>query len=270
MSEQKVIAMVAQPGSRESIAADLRRLGVTPGMVLIVHSSLSAMGWVNGGPVSVIYALLDVLGSSGTLVTPTHSSDYSDPALWENPPVPRSWHESVRQTMPLFDPQRTPTRGIGRIPELFRTWSGVLRSAHPQLSFAAWGKEASFVTGDHSLAYSLGEGSPLARVYELGGYILLIGVGYDRNTSFHLAEYRVPNPPQRSSGTPWLENGRQIWKEFPDIDFQDDHFPAIGQDFEQQGGVKIGHIGAAESRLLPQRPAVDFAQEWLAKFRKQT
>ena len=60
------------------------------------------------------------------------------------------------------------------------------------MSFASWGKEAEFVIARHELAYSLGERSPLARIYELHGRILLIGVGYDRNTSFHLAEYRVP------------------------------------------------------------------------------
>lgn len=85
MSEEKTVSMVSQPGTRESIAADLRRLGVEPGMVLIVHSSLSAIGWVNGGPVTILHALKDVLTPTGTLVMPTHSADYSDPANWHPP-----------------------------------------------------------------------------------------------------------------------------------------------------------------------------------------
>ena len=61
------------------------------------------------------------------------------------------------------------------------------------MSFAAWGKHAEFVTDGHSLDNGLGETSPLARVYDLDGYVLLLGVDYDSNTSFHLAEYRAPH-----------------------------------------------------------------------------
>ena len=269
MSEEKSIEMVGQPGTRQSIALDLRRIGVDKGMTLIVHSSLSGMGWVNGGPVSVIKALMDVLTEEGTLVMPAHSSELSDPALWQNPPVPKEWQDTIRDTMPLFDPRRTPTRQMGRIAELFRTWPGVKRSAHPQMSFAAWGQDAGFVTDNHALEYSLGDKSPLARVFDLDGFILLIGVGYDRNTSFHLAEYRVPNPPLMRTGTPWIEQGRRIWKEFDDVEFDDDLFPSIGQVLEQTSSVKIGNIGAAPCRLMSQRSAVDFAQEWLLKHKKR-
>lgn len=269
MSEEQSIERVSQPGTRESITNDLRQLGVERGMVLIVHSSLSSLGWVNGGPVVVIQALMDVLTVEGTLVMPAHSSNLSDPAQWQNPPVPHEWHDTIRATMPLFDPHLTPTRQMGRIAELFRTWPGVKRSAHPQMSFAAWGQDADFVTDNHALAYSLGERSPLARVYDLAGSILLIGVGYDRNTSLHLAEYRVPNPPLRRSGAPWIEGQQRIWKEFDDIEFDDDLFPEIGQAFEHSFSVNSGQIGAAKCRLLPQRSAVGFAQQWLLHHKKQ-
>ena len=269
MSEETTIGMVSRPGTRESIATDLRLLGVESEMVLIVHSSLSSIGWVNGGPVAVIQALMDVLTDKGTLVMPTHSSELSDPVHWQNPPVPPEWQETIRETMPRFDPHSTPTRQMGRIAELFRTWPSVKRSAHPQMSFAAWGQNADFVTDNHALEYSLGEKSPLARVYDLDGSILLIGVGYDRNTSFHLAEYRVPNPPLMRSGAPWMDGEFRIWKEFSDVDFDDELFPSIGLANEQTSTVKIGQIGAAQCRLMSQRSAVDFAQEWLSKRKKR-
>lgn len=265
--EAAAIEKVPLPVTRASLADDFRALGLRAGMTVLVHSSLSALGWVCGGPVAVIQALQDVLTLSGTLVMPTHSSDYSDPAEWRNPPVPPDWVPVVRGEMPLFDPQRTPTRGMGRIPELFRTWPDVRRSRHPQLSFAAWGREAEFVTAVHSLSYALGEQSPLARIYELDGFVLLLGVGYDSNTSMHLAEYRAPNPPQQPNGCPWLEEGRRVWKRFDDIEFNDDVFPEIGAAFEQSRPVSTGKVGAATCRLMRQRALVDFTRDRVAEYR---
>lgn len=264
MSEISTIEMVSNPATRESVARDLRRLGIHPGQVVLVHCSLSSLGWVSGGPVAVIQALMDVLTLEGTLMMPAHSGDYSDPALWEHPPVPEAWWETIRRTMPLYDPKRTPTRDIGRVPELFRTWPDVLRSDHPQLSFAAWGWHARFLTEGHELANALGETSPLARLYDLDGSVLLLGVGYDSNTSLHLAEYRAPHPPVFQNGVPWLENNERVWKTYTEVDFNEDVLTEIGVDFEKAHEVRIGNVAAAACRLMSQRPLVDFATAWVA------
>ncbi len=260
-----LIARTPWPRTRESLAADLRQLGVTPGMILLVHSSLSSIGWVVGGEIAVIQALLDVLGPAGTLAMPTHSGANSDPAQWSRPPVPEAWWPVVREHTPAFDPHLTPTRQMGRIAELFRTWSGVVRSYHPAVSFAALGPQAEFITANHSLDDSLGEGSPLARIYELDGWVLLLGAGHGNNTSLHLAEYRQPNPPKRvENASAVFEEGRRIWRTLMDIDLNDEVFPVLGVEFDQTGQVRIGYVGSAEARLFRQRPAVDFAVEWLA------
>src|SRR5512146_2871888 len=99
MSEAETISKIGMPRTRESLAHDFRTLGVEPGMVVIVHSSLSAIGWVCGGAVAVIQALLDVLTPLGTLVMPAHSGELSDPAQWHHPPVPESWWSVIRETM---------------------------------------------------------------------------------------------------------------------------------------------------------------------------
>ena len=122
---------------------------------------------------------------------------------------------------------------------------------------------------NHALDHSLGEGSPLARLYDLDAHVLLLGVGYDRNTSFHLAEYRAPGALPVTLGAPILEEGRRVWKEYADIDIDSDPFPAIGTAFEEEGSVRIGLVGSTRARLLPQRAAVDFATAWLTARREQ-
>ena len=99
MSEQDVIARTPEPATIKSLRADLRALGVTPGDTLLVHTSLSGIGWVCGGAQTVVMALLDAISdesATGTLVMPAHSGDWSDPAQWEAPPVPTQWVPIIR------------------------------------------------------------------------------------------------------------------------------------------------------------------------------
>jgi aminoglycoside 3-N-acetyltransferase len=257
------------PATHASVAADLRALGVAPGMVLVVHSSLRSLGPVIGGAVAVILALEEVLGPGGTLVMPTHTADLTDPALWVNPPVPESWWPVIRATMPAYDPALTPTYHMGWIAETFRKQAGVMRSANPDASFAAWGRHARAVTEDHALVPLFGEQSPLARVYDLDGHVLLLGVSHYRNTSLHLAEYRARIPHRTmQTGAPMLVDGQRQWVSYSDIDWDDTGFEELGAAFAQDTGLQhAGTVAQAPALLMPQRALVDYAVGWLERAR---
>ncbi|MEU8827495.1 AAC(3) family N-acetyltransferase [Streptomyces sp. NPDC048636] len=252
--------------TRGSLAAELRELGLRPGETLLVHSSLSALGWVCGGAGTVVQALLDVLGTQGTLVVPTHSGDNSDPAGWCAPPVPETWWAEIRAAMPGYDPRTTPTRGVGRIPETLRTWPGALRSAHPQTSFAAVGADARAIVDGHALDCRLGERSPLARLEEAAARILLLGAGFGSCTAFHLAEYRIPAPVVDNSFAVITPRGRR-WRTVRDTSISEERFEELGADFARERPVLRGRVGAAEARLFALADAVGYAETWLAAHR---
>lgn len=210
---------------------------------------------------------MDVLGNEGTLIMPAHSGDWSDPEEWENPPVPNEWVNVIYENMPAFEPNKTPTRGMGCIAELFRTFPNTLRSDHPQVSFSANGKYAKKIVDDHLLTPQFGMESPLGKMYDLSAKVLLLGVGYDSCTSFHLAESLIKEMPIKRMGTAMLDKGKRVWKWFDDYDYNSDDFDLIGQKFEENSSVHKGKVANADCKLFDIKDGVDFAKSWLKKYR---
>lgn len=252
--------------SKDSLVQDLQQLGVEPRMRLMVHASFKAIGHVVGGPAAVVLALEEAVTPAGTLVMPTFTEHLCDPKEGENW-YPEHQREFVRQHLPLYDPDLTPgDKANGVLPEVLRRQQGVIRSSHPHLSFAAWGKHAHEIIDQHSLHYALGDQSPLGRLYALQGHILLLGAPQDSNTSIHLAEYRQPPAVMRPKR--WdalmLVDGERTWTHYDDIENTNRDFPAILQAFRQTEGLcHAGDIGEAESWLLSQVQLVDFAVNWM-------
>ncbi|UVE49511.1 AAC(3) family N-acetyltransferase [Haloferax larsenii] len=263
MTEADAIERVDEPVTVSSLVSDLRELGVGAGDTLLVHASLSSLGWVAVDPTAVVDALQTVLTEEGTLVMQTHSGQYSDPAVWENPPVPDNWVQTVRDERPPYRPKVTPTRGMGAIPECFRNYPGVVRSGHPVYSVAAWGAAAEEIVADHSIDHGLGENSPLARAYDRDADVLHLGTGYSTNTSIHLAEYRADFEKEyTTSSAPLLRDGERVVVEYDDLETSTDDFEELGADFEAEVDVTEGVVGAATCKLMDQPELVDFAVDW--------
>ncbi|MBI1279981.1 MAG: aminoglycoside N(3)-acetyltransferase [Anaerolineaceae bacterium] len=270
MSEAETISSAELPLTVDQMVEQLRACGLEAGQTVLVHSSMSKLGWVAGGAQAVIQALVRALGENGTLMMPTHTTQNTDPANWSNPPVPKAWVPIIQANTPAFDASVTPTRGMGVIPELFRTWPEVIRSEHPIGSFAARGPNAVSLTRDHQLLDMFGNRSPLGMLYELDGYILLLGVDHANNTSLHLAENRAHWTGKFfiHEATAMLVNGVREWVTFKMLALDTDDFNTIGEAYEAQAGIQRGRVGKAVVRLMRQRPLIDFAVNWMEANRK--
>ena len=270
MGDRELVDRTSTPVTTERIVANLRDLGVEAGDTLLVHSSLREIGWTVGGAQAVVEGLQQAVTDSGTIVVPTHTPQYTDPAGWSNPPVPEDWYETVRAQRPAYRPDVTPSYGVGAIPECLRTYPNAVRSRHPVFSFAAWGAAAEGVVSEHGFDDALGEDSPLREVYDRGGSVLLLGVGHEVNTSAHLAEYRADIATDRTENTvPVLQDGERTMLTYTDIETSTEDFPELGAAFEEQVGVRQGTVGEAEAKLLDQPSLVDFAEEWLEENRER-
>ncbi|MGI9232255.1 MAG: aminoglycoside N(3)-acetyltransferase [Woeseiaceae bacterium] len=253
------------PNTQESLIQDLSGLGVVAGSAVMVHSSLGQIGWTVGGPVTVIRALLEVLGPDGTLVMPAESPSISDPDDWNDERVRVEWHEEIREHLPVFDPLTTPTT-MGAIPEAFRTYPGTIRSNHPLTSVCANGALASEITREHALAFCEGRGTPFEKLYDLDAETLLLGVGFNRCTSLHYAESLVPRRRTTIHRFPMLDNGQRVWVTKPDMaDDNGVHFPEVGDQFVAATAIRAGTIGTAHSMLFSTRALVDFAETYFAR-----
>jgi aminoglycoside 3-N-acetyltransferase len=224
-----------QPIERAQIIHQLLTLGVEPGGVLVVHTAFSKVAPVEGGPAGLIAALRESLGPDGTLVMPSMSDDDEHP----------------------FDVKETPCLGMGVVADTFRRLPGVLRSDNPH-AFAAAGPRAAEITAAHPLDVPHGFDSPVGRVYELGGQVLLLGVGHDANTTVHLAENLVGVRYRLAHHLTILQEGRPVRFDYSETDHCCEGF-ALLDSWLEPGRQRRGTVGYAEARLARSRDIVDAA-----------
>lgn len=256
---------------KEDVIRALKEAGLGPGQAVMVHTSLSSLGYVCGGAQTVIEALIECVGEQGTIMMPTQSWKNLDPDTGVHGEVPEEWKQLIRDCWPAYDPELTPTNTMGATAEMFRRWPGARRSAHPARSVAAWGRYAEYLTKDHDLSDIFGEHSPIGKLYELDGYVLLLGVGYDKNTSLHLADVRADYPGKRltTEHSAILVHGKREWAAYETLEVDGADFEEIGEAFEQTGKVSRTVLGNGVLRLMRQRDVVDFAADWIQKNRRK-
>jgi len=167
--------------TRQAIAAALPELGVEPGGFVVLHSSLSSLGWVDGGAEAVVEGFLDALGPQGTLMVPTFTHCFA--------PV----EDRRRDRQGPFDVEKTPS-STGRITETLRLRCGARRSFHPIHSAAAVGPLADDLASGHSLASDFGPETPFGRALRLNACIFLLGVGQKVNSTLHAIEDLLDMP----------------------------------------------------------------------------
>lgn len=271
MSQVTGVRPADQMQTREGLASDLRALGLRAGQTVLVHASMRRIGWIPGGAAAVVAAIRDVLGTEGTVVVPTQTAGNSDTSrahLASTKEMTAAQLSRYRAAMPAFDPESTPSTGMGLVAEQVRTTPGAFRSAHPQTSFAAIGPMAVKLMAGHRHDCHLGESSPLARLYDIDARILLLGVGYAMCTAFHLAEYRyLADPPRRRYRCVVASDGQPRWLEYLDVVLDDRDFGALGADFDSTAAAARGRVGDADCRLTELVAAVDFAVAWLRAHR---
>lgn len=256
--------------SKSHLVKELKALGVGSGDVVMLHASVKAIGRIVGGPDVVIQAILDILGADGTLMMYIKSEEPLDQVEdW-----PDAWRDAYRAECPAFDPARTrANRKWSILTEYLRTWPGALRSNHPEAGVAAVGAKAEWITKDHPLQYGYGVGSPLAKLCEANGQVLLLGAGFDSLTLLHHAEHvaNLPNKKKECYTWPMLQNGKREWVSIEQYDTSDgivegageDYFHRIAEGYLYDTNRKVGKVGAADAYLFEAQSLKDFAVAWL-------
>ena len=254
--------------SQHSLVSQLTALGVAPGDGVFVHASLRAIGPVIGGPRAVILALHDAVGGDGLIAMPGVSTDAYFPEWLDRSSLSQPEVMAVEAAVPGFDPAPSPTTGMGAIAELFRTWPGTVRSAHPGVSVCINGRDAAKFTQEHARGFACGPGTPFVSLMERpAAKVLLLGVGWNRCTMLHTAETLAR--PRRLKVRRQKEGGR--WHENEDV--ADDIgrlFPAAGASFEATGAVSEGSVGNAVAKLAPMAELVRFATAFISAANRES
>ncbi|PRR81635.1 aminoglycoside N(3)-acetyltransferase [Clostridium vincentii] len=256
--------------TKKDLIQQFKSCGVAEGQTIFVHTSLKKLGFVVGGAETLIRALLEIVGKEGTLMMPSQTWKNRDPSTGVHQEAPEEWWPIIRQNWPAYDKEVTPSITMGIVAEMFRKWPGAKRTNHPARSIAAVGKHSEYITKEHDLSNIFGENSPLDKLYKLDGYVLLIGVGYEKNTSLHLAETRAnfSSKKFKDESSAIMIDGERKWVLYSTQAVNDEDFVRLGSEYDKEKNIKVHKVGNAEVRFIKQKPMVDWVVKWMERNRK--
>jgi aminoglycoside 3-N-acetyltransferase len=254
--------------TRRDLACDLRAGGLCEGDIVMVHSSLSQLGHVNGGAEEVILSLIDVAGREGTILMPCYNS------------ADQMMREMKRGRM--IDLARQPCL-TGAVSERFRTWPGVRRSSHPFSSVCALGPEAEQMTSGHAAGAEVCHAkSPVGWLVELEGKVVGLGISIAQGLGVaHCVEdtwtefpFEVRTPPFEVSyiDADSARVTRDICRFDPVVAKTRVDYPAgqwirekLTEHLTARGIMKSFPCGASQSWIMPARPLYDELKRLAAK-----
>ncbi|MEF2074202.1 aminoglycoside N(3)-acetyltransferase [Consotaella aegiceratis] len=242
-------------------------LGLQASDIVMVHASLRAFGRGHGTADDLIQAILDAIAPDGAMMMYAGCESPFDEigrGRWSLDEEKR-----ILRNCPAFDPataRACPDHGA--LAELFRRYPGTVCSHHVGWRMAANGDRAAWLTDDHPLNYGAGAGSPLHKLVQAGGKVLLIGSDRDAVTLLHHAEDMTAVPDKKTVHikVPLAIDGRREWLEIEENnsstgirDWPDRFFASIVEGFARRYAAPSGRVGAAEALLLDARLLVGYA-----------
>ena len=253
--------------TRQSLANDLRSLGLAAGDIVSLHASVRAVGEVAGGPDQIHLALKEALTNDGAIMMYAGVPQYVDEIGRGN--LTAEKEAELLEKLPAFDANTARSdRSNGALVELFRTYPGSRVNQHPT-RFVVWGKHADYLISRQPWDYSYGRDSAFDRLVELGGKILLLGSDHDNVTFLHYVDHiaDIPNKRVARYQVPVMENGTRVWKFMEEFDtsngahakFPEDIFSRIVDGFLEATGNEGGRVGNAMSYLIDARALTEFA-----------
>ena len=253
--------------TRDSLRRDFKALGMEAGDTVMLHASYRALRPVEGGPDTVIDALMDTLTPSGGVVmfvSWAHSTydAYKDGGL----------SEARRRSWPVFDPATAPVRPThgGAIGVCLAKRPDSYRSRNPDRSLLAIGSAAPLLV-DQPFDHGFGPGSPLQKLYECGGKTVNLGAPLYTATILHYAEYlaRVPEKRYVSYEVPVLADGRKVWRRVTQMNrdafvpgaegLDPDYLEQVIRAYLATERQREGYVGAAKAYSFEMADLVPFA-----------
>jgi aminoglycoside 3-N-acetyltransferase len=248
------------PFARSHLVADLRRLGLKAGDIVMVHASVRAVGPVHGGPDEIHQAVFDAVSPGGTVMMFLGcQAGVDDVGRGVYSPEDEA---DILAHHPPFDPHTARAqREFGVLAEFFRSSAGTVCSTAACARVGARGARAAWLVADAPWNYGFGPGSPFAKLVEARGRVLLLGSSHDEVTMLHYAEHIADFPDKRvvRYRVPWSEGGQRVWRDVEEFNtggdgvhphWPHDFFARIVDDFLRTHPGPRGKVGNAESLLL--------------------